>query len=99
MLCDYNWPGNVRELQNELQRYLAEQQFEFIGSIQPGMPGVRQIFPLSTTSKLQDALEIYEKEYIHSVLQHNHGHRGKTAQVLGLSRRTLNRKMQKYGIN
>ncbi|GAK55923.1 sigma-54 interaction domain-containing protein [Candidatus Vecturithrix granuli] len=99
MLCTYNWPGNVRELQNELQRYLAHQKLEFIGNTQLDAPLTRPLFPLNTTAKLHEVLEICEKDYILSTLQRNHGHRGKTAQTLGLPRRTLNRKMQKYGIS
>lgn len=99
LLCTYNWPGNVRELQNELQRYLAHQELEFIGNIQPDTPFTKQNFSLNASTKLHDVLETCEKDHILSVLQRNHGHRGKTAQILGLPRRTLNRKMQKYGIS
>ena len=100
-LCTYDWPGNVRELQNEIQRYLAAQELEFIKNIPVG-PSTENIISISEDGifppELRDALEVFEKQYVLKVLQQNQGHRGNTAKMLGLPRRTLSRKMQKYQI-
>jgi DNA-binding NtrC family response regulator len=95
-LCAYSWPGNIRELQNELQRYLAEQQLEFIGNASgtplgpDGMPG--------KDWKFYEAVEAYEKRLIVDALEQNQGRREKTAIMLGILPRTLHRKMKKYGL-
>ncbi len=47
---------------------------------------------------LRTALETFEKQLILEVLTDNLGHRGKTAEVLGIDRKTLYTKLKKYGI-
>ncbi len=48
--------------------------------------------------KLHEALETLEKRLITKALEQHHWHRGKTAATLGIPRRSLQRKMKKYGI-
>jgi DNA-binding NtrC family response regulator len=48
--------------------------------------------------KLHEALEMLEKQLIINVLEQHHWHRGKTAESLGIPRRSLQRKMKKYGL-
>ncbi len=98
MLCAYHWPGNVRELQNELQRYLAEQRLEFIGNMDTNAETTREREYGIDNLELRDALGVFEKQYILRTLEQNQGHRGKTAKMLGLPRRTLSRKLKKYQI-
>jgi len=48
--------------------------------------------------KLHEALEALEKRLITNALEQHHWHRGKTAVTLGIPRRSLQRKMKKFGI-
>ncbi len=100
-LCGYDWPGNVRELQNELQRYLAGQRLECIGT---GLAevGEREIssqlgFDL-TQASFNEAVAAFEKHFILNALARNAGHRGKTAKILGIPTKTLYNKLKKYGV-
>jgi formate hydrogenlyase transcriptional activator len=98
-LCTYHWPGNVRELQNELQRYLAEQRLEFIGNISTESEAKSEISQAESeleNLKLREALEVFEKRLIVKRLAQNQGHTGKTAEVLGIPLRTLQRKIKNY---
>lgn len=47
---------------------------------------------------LADALEEFEKHYIARLIAINHGHKGKTAAMLRIDRKTLYRKLKKYGV-
>ena len=101
-LCAYDWPGNVRELQNELQRYLAEQRFEFIGNMSPDFPGQQRAQSLELSLEgmaLHEAVEALEKHLIARVLAQNAGHQGKTAKILGISPRALYERMKKYQLH
>lgn len=91
-LVHYGWPGNVRELQNTLQRYLAGEDLEFIGTRQP----------IATFEEeglsLRQSLEAYEKSLISQVLEQYHYHTAKVAEVLDIPLTTLYRKLKKYHI-
>jgi transcriptional regulator with PAS, ATPase and Fis domain len=98
-LCTYDWPGNVRELQNEVQRYLSEQRLEFIGDVQAKSATQDDLFrPGGDLAHLalSEALEAFEKRAIAATLTHHQGHTGKAAESLGISVRTLQRKIKKY---
>jgi len=47
---------------------------------------------------LADAVEEFERQYIIHLITKNHGHKGKTAAMLGIDRKTLYRKLKKYGV-
>ncbi|MGD8845519.1 MAG: sigma-54-dependent Fis family transcriptional regulator [Desulfobacteraceae bacterium] len=93
MLYHYDWPGNVRELTNTIQRYLAT---DFVTS-----PGLRQSDSEKnelSTAGLHDAVESLERKMIEQALQQTQGHRGDTARLLKIPRRSLQRKIQKYDL-
>jgi two-component system, NtrC family, response regulator HydG len=96
-LLHYPWPGNVRELENYMERAVIM----YAGTRMPFEP------PESGTSRPERrlvhaarreawSLERLEKEYILDVLQHTGGHRGQAAELLGIDRRTLYRKLKQY---
>ncbi len=95
MLLMYEWPGNVRELQNALQRYLATGRLNLAGS-QTAQANL--LASVSEGTDLQQAVEALEYRMIVDALQQSQGHRGKACEILNIPRRTLQRKMLKYGL-
>ncbi|NWH03640.1 sigma-54 interaction domain-containing protein [Desulfobacter latus] len=106
-LYNYHWPGNVRELQNVLRRYIGLQGLDAIAppniplpEIPPARPsGVIAVSDSGTDLPLTDAVARFEKQFILSALELSRWHRGKAAEKLGISRKTLYRKMGAYGID
>jgi transcriptional regulator with PAS, ATPase and Fis domain len=98
----YDWPGNVRELQNAVQQYLTLQKMEFIEISQDEKNTVREFEPaslaISSDSTLVDRLHQVEKEIIRQSLEINRWHKTKTAQSLGIDRRSLFRKIKRLGL-
>jgi two-component system, NtrC family, response regulator AtoC len=101
-LLAYAWPGNVRELRNCIERAVALTRFEEITvadlpeSIQDYRRS-RLVVDLDDPAQLLP-LEEMERRYILRVLEAVHGHRTRAAEVLGLDRKTLYRKLERYGI-
>lgn len=93
MLYHYDWPGNVRELMNTIQRYLAT---DFVTV--PGHPQIESENNLPLDAGLYDALGSLERRMIADALQRKKWHRGETADLLQIPRRSLQRKMQKYNL-
>ncbi len=91
MFYQYEWPGNVRELTNTIQRYLAT---DFVTP--PGGPQQEPEKSKPAATGLHDAVESLERRMIEAALQQTRWHRGATARLLKIPRRSLQRKMQKY---
>jgi transcriptional regulator with PAS, ATPase and Fis domain len=105
-LEQYSWPGNVRELQNVLDRYwaLGEMGPEFTLPPSPGekpaeirreTPGIPATGP---PCPLGRARAEEEKRRILAALEQCAGKKGKSAEILGVTMRTLQRKLKKYAI-
>lgn len=94
MLYHYDWPGNVRELKNTIQRYLATDLVTLPGgSLQE--PEISE----TVTRGLHLAIEALEKKMIAEALNQTGGHRGSTAKLLKIPRRSLQRKIKKYQLD
>ena len=102
-LSNYNWPGNVRELKNITERLAVNAQGNVIEASH--LPAQFQnIAPLPDTPLLFDLtpflgvpLEDVEKMLIDYTLENTNGNRTKAARLLGISLRTLQRKLKEYG--
>ncbi len=99
----YHWPGNVRELQNALNRYLTLGSVDFIHGERENSPSAPTTpagtsIPAPAAATLKEVAAKAEKEMILQVLEEMRWHRGKTAERLGITRRTLERKTALYGI-
>jgi two-component system response regulator HydG len=100
VLLEYPWPGNVRELDNVIRHALALAPGNLIdvGELPPRLRGHREQRTLlggATSSKLK--LADLERLYILEVLKAEGGSRTRAADVLGLDRKTLYRKLKSYG--
>lgn len=95
----HHWPGNVRELKHTAERYLLTRSFNGISVsdlLQLGLSNRSTVF--SGEGSLSDRLEQVEKALISAELSHHKGNIKMVMEVLDLPRRTLNEKMQKYGL-
>lgn len=100
-LYSYDWPGNVRELQNVLRRYLTLNSLDFIeGVADEKAEEAFGSFDIAENRglPLNDAVDAFEKRLIVAALEQGRWHRVETAERLGISRRTLYRKMAKLGL-
>jgi transcriptional regulator with PAS, ATPase and Fis domain len=90
----YGWPGNVRELRNVVIRaaVLAEEAVLCVRDLPAEIQGV------SPSQGDRDclSLEDMERRTIMSVLSQTQGHHERAAALLGISRRTLSRKLKMY---
>ena len=96
MLGDYSWPGNVRELEHTVERIVILEdgdiiQPEHLPSFISQRQGEFQVF-----SDENYTLEELEKRYIQFILQHTRGRRQEAARILGINRKTLSNKIDKY---
>lgn len=106
-LRNYEWPGNIRELMNLVQRLLITcagseiSQEEVDGAIgtQPIKPLSAPGIPASFNLPLREARDQFEKEYLEYQLQKNAGSVGKVAQIAGVERTHLYRKLKALGID
>jgi DNA-binding NtrC family response regulator len=107
MLAAYSWPGNVRELRNALERAIV-----FSGSARGAAPAEPDVlepenFPESVRAAAPGAassvaglrsLEDVEREVIAATLEATHYQISRSAEILGISRKTLLEKRKKYGL-
>jgi DNA-binding NtrC family response regulator len=95
VLQAYHWPGNVRELEMVVQRAALLAPEAVIGA--EDLP--LDIRPRATPRVLRTdlTLEEIEKEYVKAVLERNHGHRRRAAQILGIDPKTLYNKLRSWG--
>ncbi|MCU0763261.1 MAG: sigma-54 dependent transcriptional regulator [Hydrogenophaga sp.] len=89
-LAQYPWPGNVRELRNLIERSLILGTLN-VSALYPGSTGTATQEPLPTD------LHALEKRHILSVLESVQGDKTRAAQLLGVSRRTLERRVAEWG--
>jgi len=99
MLTTYSWPGNVRELENAIERAVAFASGANI--LADDLPArVRSGGEVSSlllrSSEQHLTLREIEREYILEILRRTGGNKTKTAQMLGLDRKTLYRKLEEY---
>lgn len=99
LLMSYDWPGNVRELENGIERALIlEDGDALLPSCFPWLVEKRQMRVPVGNGKIY-SLEELEKKHIARVLGETKGHKGKTANLLGIDRKTLYQKIKKYGLD
>lgn len=96
LLTGYHWPGNVRELENVMERAVILARGEFIT---PEVLPIRLPEKQSKQLPALASLEEVEREHICSVLDKTRFHKSRAADILGISRKTLDRKIVEYGLS
>ena len=90
----YTWPGNIRQLENRLRKAVVLAEKSLVGpkdldldesSFEPVAP-------------LQEALELFKRDYINRILERNGGNRTKTARDLGVDPRTVFRHLERQSV-
>jgi DNA-binding NtrC family response regulator len=92
----YDWPGNVRELENAMERAVIVAQGRMIGL--EDLPHAVRGAETSKSIELEvgSTIDEAEKRMIMQTLAYTRGDRSRAAQILGIGRKTLYRKLQKY---
>ncbi|MCG6954965.1 MAG: sigma-54 dependent transcriptional regulator [Gemmatimonadetes bacterium] len=104
VLVAYPWPGNVRELRNVVERAALLASNRTVRAADLGTALVREAPPVSATpSGTTDALPalelgILERMAIEEALDRTGWHQGRAAKLLGISDRTLHRKIRGFGL-
>jgi len=100
-LLNYEFPGNIRELENIMERAVTLSAGKFIEM--PHLPLDFQrphMFQVQRHQKREfRTLEENEKEYISWVVKQVNGNKTKAAEVLGIDRVSLWRKLKRYDLN
>jgi two-component system, NtrC family, nitrogen regulation response regulator NtrX len=101
-LQQYSWPGNVRELRNVIERLLIFVQGDTITAQDLGFLG-RDGVPEAPVQQgplvpLSEARDQFEKDYILQTLAAQQGNMSRTAEVLGVERSNLYKKLRAFGI-
>ncbi|MBN1903286.1 sigma-54-dependent Fis family transcriptional regulator [Candidatus Sumerlaeota bacterium] len=107
IIQQYPWPGNVRELENVIQRAIILSPGETITAdllppnvhAEPVLEDISRItddFDMPMPDRIQILTEKIEKKMIQAALAKSNNRRQETADLLGISRKSLHNKMQKY---
>jgi DNA-binding NtrC family response regulator len=97
-LLSYDWPGNVRELQNWMEAAVAMARRSHVTERE--LPSVARPTSSKPESREQnlDAWGDLEARHIAAVLEQAGGNKARAARLLGIDRKTLYRKMRRYGM-
>ena len=104
VLQHYPWPGNVRELRNVIERLMIMVPGEIISPadlsfLDPAaLTRVAVPDPVGPRQSLHDARDQFERDLILRTLAEQQGNMSRTAEVLGVERSNLYRKMKAFGI-
>ncbi len=102
-LMEHDWPGNVRELRNVIRRFIVLGELSFASgpddnSSIPPAPAEERRFSRPFPEEKQLRKRERDLQAVSDALSHSGGHVAGAAALLGLSERTLYRKLAKYGL-
>jgi len=100
-LMKHNWPGNVRELMNAVERAVVLSRSDFLD--EKDLPFVESQLDLLFDNGKSEELDIpsaplaeIERQAILKTLESAEGNKSETARRLGITRKTLHKKLKKY---
>jgi DNA-binding NtrC family response regulator len=100
-LQEYHWPGNVRELQNCVERAVVLARYDEItpDELPPKVQSARPVRGADAGDVAAELvpLDVVERRHILGVLDQVGGRRGRAAEILGIDRKTLYRKLERWG--
>jgi transcriptional regulator with PAS, ATPase and Fis domain len=100
MLQAYDFPGNVRELRNLLQRAVLTCRDGVIRASDLNLPATAAAGAVAAAGALNSQpLAEVERAHIRTLLDTHQGHRNRVATALGITERTLYRKLKRYGLS
>ena len=99
LLLAYDWPGNVRELRNAIEQMVVLARNERL-TVRDVPAAIRSGADLSRINVVRTGMTVEEAErqLIVQALKETDGNRTRAAQKIGISRRTLHRKLKEYGL-
>jgi two-component system, NtrC family, response regulator len=97
-LLAYDWPGNIRELRNVIERGIILAENELITTLALPRELVERSHDTGITNPFLTLQEV-EKRHIQTAMGHVQGNRSQAAELLGISRKTLYRKLKEYGLD
>jgi two-component system, NtrC family, nitrogen regulation response regulator NtrX len=101
-LQQYHWPGNVRELRNIVERLIIMVTGDTITAQDLAFLSQDREAPVdpapAATGRLAEARDQFEKDYILRALAASQGNMSRTAEMLGVERSNLYKKMKAFGI-
>ncbi len=97
LLSSYSWPGNVRELENAIERGVILMRGEYLTEKSLPLPIQKQQREDAGEAAQPSSLQAQEKKLILKTLEETGGNKSEAARRLGITRKTLQNKLQKYG--
>jgi DNA-binding protein Fis len=98
-MLTHEWPGNVRELRNAIFRAIMLAKNAQVEITSLDLKLNRETVPVQGNNPLNRDLDQVEKQIVFDMLDRCGGNQGKAAEALGISRRTLLRKLKTYREN
>ena len=98
VLLDYPWPGNVRELENIVEYAVLRCRDNTIG-VQDLPPEITETADNDNGVAMGQHRSSHPRQQILNALEQSHGNRMKAAKILGISRATFYRRLEKYDIS
>ncbi|MCI0650346.1 MAG: sigma-54-dependent Fis family transcriptional regulator [Planctomycetes bacterium] len=97
-LYAYSWPGNGRELENMVRRLIALGDKKLTRERIAEITGARQSAESGGGTELRAVIDRAERDQILRALERSGGNKSRACKILGLSRKTLYRRLEKHGI-
>lgn len=102
-IIKYGWPGNVRELMNAIERGVVLARSEYLDDediliVQNTLHKEPENFSFYNEEKVNMSLDELERAAILKTLEFAKGNKSEAARRLGITRKTLHKKLKKYGV-